>query len=137
VSDVSKLYDSGEECSGTARMPTQPFTYRHGYVARGRCPHCGRDVATTTGGFVRSHRPKETRTTLWRTPSGRLHGMRSCSGGATPRNTTRSLLTDEQLAAFPELCRCAWGRRDKARARLAVLEAEKTASTLPARGRSE
>lgn len=61
-------------------------------------------------------------TTLWRTPSGRLHWMRDCSGGATRRNTTKVVLTDEALAPLQRpadnICRCAWGVRDKARERL-------------------
>jgi len=55
-------------------------------------------------------------TQLWRTPSGRLHRMRRCSGGARHDNTTSVTLTDAELRDVPmtSLCRCAWHSREKA-----------------------
>jgi hypothetical protein len=70
--------------------------------------------------------PTPTTTTLWRTPSGRLHRMRYCSSGAHPRNTTRVQLADAELAPLEygapdtRLCRCALRVRDQARQRLAA-----------------
>jgi hypothetical protein len=63
-------------------------------------------------------------THLWRSPSGRYHHQKMCSGGAGRRNK-RAHLSDKTLAALEyagtngRLCRCAIGVRDKARARLA------------------
>jgi hypothetical protein len=62
-------------------------------------------------------------TTLWRSPSGRLHHQRHCSGGAGRRNR-KVTVPDDQLAPLEyggmggKLCACAIGVRDKARARL-------------------
>jgi hypothetical protein len=66
-------------------------------------------------------------TELWRSPSGRLHHQRHCSGGSGYRNV-KVRMPDRELAALelvkvgplaPHICRCAQGVRDKARARLA------------------
>jgi hypothetical protein len=78
------------------------------------CPDCVRWATA----------PKGSGTVLWRSPSGRYHTQRMCSGGAGRRNR-RVVLFDEQLAALeiaqpdgPCVCKCAAGVRDKARTRI-------------------
>lgn len=58
-------------------------------------------------------------TTLYRTPSGRLHHLVPCSGGARKSNVTKVVLTDEELLTVPIglRCRCAWRSFELARER--------------------
>jgi hypothetical protein len=44
---------------------------------------------------------------LWIAPSGRLHHLRSCSGGAGRLRMKATKLTQEQWEAYENKCRCA------------------------------
>jgi hypothetical protein len=61
-------------------------------------------------------------TELWRAPSGRLHHMRVCSGGAAKSKMTRVSMSDEEILAVEvgALCRCAWRSFQLARERTGV-----------------
>jgi hypothetical protein len=45
----------------------------------------------------------------WTAPSGRLHHMRTCSGGPGPRRMIRTPLTHAEWAEVTDKCRCAQG----------------------------
>lgn len=45
--------------------------------------------------------------TYWASPGGRLHHMRTCSGGAGPRRMIKTMLTHDEWAEWSDKCRCA------------------------------
>jgi hypothetical protein len=58
---------------------------------------------------------------VFRAPSGRLHSLKGCTGGAGTKRMRKWSMSATKLAGWPDdqLCRCAWHKRDKARATVA------------------